>query len=642
MVVSQSDARFQCTHCDRSFKTNQYLKSHLNTHTGNRPHQCELCPRSFFYLQQLTHHINRHLGIKPYHCDQCDKSFVRLSELKTHQDQHNGKRRFKCSHCPKSFTQHPHLITHLRTHSGHRPFKCDQCPKQFSQSSHLSVHKQCSHSKNEKKYQCKICKVRFRLPHHLKSHLTTHSGERPFKCQKCPQAFNQVTCLTEHVKKWHGEDELPCQYCNKIFKTKLQRKAHESWHLKRERYFCVFCEKGFWKKHDLWRHLRGRHIKERIYKCGGCKKWFISSNGRNSCERSHEENKAEILNVKTVGVNKPEVEKTHGKGQAKDMREPPETMGEEVEHEVAEATQEQNGVEDIKTEQEEPEEINAQNNVTNTIMVDGEDDSLRCKICNMKMKSMWHRNAHMRTHKTKAKMEPVQCKVCNLMFRHQNQLNGHMNVHKVKVEPKEEGEESTAIPQIPAIRNNIKTNYRDLNNGPLYKIHTGRAVNDLDKKKQIKRKSDEELKPFQCRFCKKICKHHLHLNGHMRFHRELVAQERKNGIGNIKSKSPSQSPVKRTENYKGSYLSPIKVVSPIKIKTEYVAASPIKVRKELGYKCTKCPYSTKVKISLQLHVKLVHESVVPFKCDNCWKSFPTQTRLNEHLKHVHLHNSNLS
>ena len=43
-----------CSYCGRLFKTASQLKSHLRTHTGERPFKCDLCDKSYKQKQQVN------------------------------------------------------------------------------------------------------------------------------------------------------------------------------------------------------------------------------------------------------------------------------------------------------------------------------------------------------------------------------------------------------------------------------------------------------------------------------------------------------------------------------------------------------------------------------------------------------------
>ncbi|KAI0036106.1 hypothetical protein K488DRAFT_17059, partial [Vararia minispora EC-137] len=56
--------------------------------------------------------------VKMHHCDVCHKAFPRPSGLKTHMNSHSGEKPFPCpvANCSKSFTVRSNAKRHLRTH----------------------------------------------------------------------------------------------------------------------------------------------------------------------------------------------------------------------------------------------------------------------------------------------------------------------------------------------------------------------------------------------------------------------------------------------------------------------------------------------------------------------------------------------
>ncbi|KAG8790128.1 hypothetical protein FRC12_012732 [Ceratobasidium sp. 428] len=88
------DRKYACTECPKKFSQATNLKSHLNTHTGAKPHTCRYdCESSFGDDSSRGRH--EHDVHEPYYgwqCDKCEHMFKRRKHYENHQSSiHNYK-----------------------------------------------------------------------------------------------------------------------------------------------------------------------------------------------------------------------------------------------------------------------------------------------------------------------------------------------------------------------------------------------------------------------------------------------------------------------------------------------------------------------------------------------------------------------
>lgn len=71
----------------------------------------------------------------------CGKKFGRKENIKSHVQTHLGDRQFKCNHCGKCFVRQHDLKRHAKIHSGNKPHKCP-CGNGFARQDALTRHRQ--------------------------------------------------------------------------------------------------------------------------------------------------------------------------------------------------------------------------------------------------------------------------------------------------------------------------------------------------------------------------------------------------------------------------------------------------------------------------------------------------------------------
>ncbi|KAM4598146.1 transcription factor E4F1 isoform 1-T2 [Polymixia lowei] len=78
------EGRYVCQLCEKSFKTTNILRTHMNTHSEQKNFSCELCGTAFRTKGSLIRHNRRHTDERPYRCNLCGLSFRESGALTRH------------------------------------------------------------------------------------------------------------------------------------------------------------------------------------------------------------------------------------------------------------------------------------------------------------------------------------------------------------------------------------------------------------------------------------------------------------------------------------------------------------------------------------------------------------------------------
>lgn len=76
--------RFECDYCKARFHRQADLKTHIRTHTGEKPFKCRLCHKSFARTSDLRAHERRHTSEDKL-CPKCPLRFLKKSHFRAHQ-----------------------------------------------------------------------------------------------------------------------------------------------------------------------------------------------------------------------------------------------------------------------------------------------------------------------------------------------------------------------------------------------------------------------------------------------------------------------------------------------------------------------------------------------------------------------------
>lgn len=263
---------FKCPHCHWAFKKFCNLQSHLQTHSGLKPHVCDICGKAYAHQGTLQQHKRLHTGERPYHCPFCVKTYIWSSDYRKHIRTHTGEKPYTCDTCGKDFIRSSDLRKHERNmHANDKPFPCLHCGKTFNKALSLKRHER-KHL-GERPYSCPDCGKAFTLASRMAEHQKIHAGVRPYVCSVCAKCFTKSSNLAEHEAIHSGVRPHKCKECGLAFAMASRLVRHQYVHSKEKRHSCTGCSKSFSHLETLKLHQEQR-CAGRIFVCVECDKSF--------------------------------------------------------------------------------------------------------------------------------------------------------------------------------------------------------------------------------------------------------------------------------------------------------------------------------------------------------------------------------
>lgn len=168
---------FSCVYCEKMFSFMIDIQMHLRSKHFEKPlvvrthykqeyeglltlnRRVLQCPICFTVIMNSNRYIPNHVNVhfkdilgkvrdaKRFVCDICGNTYANKGYLTDHRSGHLESRNHKCNICGKTFRFFGNLETHMLTHA-------------------------------EKKEVCKVCDMKFRLPHHVRAHMKRQHNDR--------------------------------------------------------------------------------------------------------------------------------------------------------------------------------------------------------------------------------------------------------------------------------------------------------------------------------------------------------------------------------------------------------------------------------------------------------------------------------
>lgn len=286
---------------------------------------------------------------------------------------------------------------------------CNMCGELFRSAKDFNKHLQKVHKILNDKHKCKTCLVQFPSEGKFTEHLKIH----PLECNICGKNFYRRYNLYIHLKRHYNIRPHKCEVCAKAFLTRQKLQEHTNVHTRVAPIKCTMCDETFRRHSNLVQHRNKHHFnikkKYKDYVCH-CGEVFHSKNKLNWHKEIHDTKPKSCMYCHEKFIHMSSltrhIRRSHNQNYVPNGKKDTEN----VECHICKG-------------------IYFKSSLDVHLQTHSGRRQHACLICGKEFTTKWNLKLHRWTHASRTS-KPFKCDQCNGAFIRQSDYQAHINSHK--------------------------------------------------------------------------------------------------------------------------------------------------------------------------------------------------------------------